>query len=634
LAVERGFCGGGVSDDQATVRVAWVSCDPRMGYIKSMDNKWRTHELVVSGEGSGVDLVDHEWLLTNGTGAYAMGTSAGINTRRYHGLFVAATKPPVGRVMAVNQFHEQLLLEGCDSSQGLAFTSCSFVDPNGGGVISPRGHTMLRRFEKGLSVRWVYRCGGAGLGLGGLEVEFVRELWLGWEQQAAVLRYEVRGFEGGQPAALPGGVLRLSPMLTLRDFHSLTRMETAGAVSIEIKEKGVVSICRGDLAVTLQCEGAEFVGVAPPSDPWWYGIDYPLERERGQEDLEDYFVPGRFEVELGVEHEAVASVTLAFGDQPVEGGVWLGTDREGHLEGILKALHAGVDGDDSTKRVMAIASDDFVVSRRFRGRSLKTVMAGYPWFSDWGRDTFISLPGLLLTTGRFEEARLILSVFSEAIQDGLIPNRFDDYDESVAHYNSVDASLWFVNAAMAYVKASGDEAAWGGWLADAAIKVVDSFLRGTVYDIRMAGDGLVTAGSPSTQLTWMDAACDGVVFTPRHGKAVEINALWHHGLCCLTEMVDGKQEAAEYREQAEQCAASFREQFWWDEKGCCHDVLVPISGNHADGGFAPDGGQKSSICFCRIFSVNRSLRGHSFNSFGRQFPIGGGIRLSLCRVCC
>ncbi len=535
-----------------------------------MDSNWRTHDLTIETGQPALDWLDREWLLTNGTGAYAMGTAPGINTRRYHGLLVAATKPPVGRVVTVNQMLEQLTVKHAGKEQSFDFSSCSFRASDGNEVLSPQGHTMLTRFERGLSVRWTYRAAVDA----DLDIEFTRQLCLHWQEQAATLHYALRAFSNGKPADLPQGVLYISPMLTLRDFHATLRMQNAGSLSLEIKDNGVATVHRQDTAVTLQCDTAKFVGINPAkSDPWWHDVHYELETRRGQDDVEDYFVPGRYEAEFKPCAEVKLALTLAFGDQPAKPCNPDQADRGKYLAPVYDHLKSKGDRDELLSRAFAIAADDFIVTRRFRDKPLKTVLAGYPWFADWGRDTQISLPGLLLATGRFEEARSTLEVFAAAIKDGLVPNRFDDFDPTAAHYNSVDASMWFVHAAMEYVRLTKDKQSWDGWLADAAVQVVDAFLRGTVYDIRMSGDGLITAGSPDTQLTWMDAACNGVVFTPRHGKAVEINALWYNALVGLAELfaTSNKPVADHYTKLAKRVKRAFAKVFWDDELGYLRD---------------------------------------------------------------
>jgi predicted glycogen debranching enzyme len=209
-----------------------------------------------------------------------------------------------------------------------------------------------------------------------------------------------------------------------------------------------------------------------------------------------------------------------------------------------------------------------------------TILAGYPWFADWGRDAMISLPGLLLTTGRYADARRVLAGFARHARDGIIPNCFDDKggggEGGGALYNPVDASLWFVHAACASLSASGDREGFRGRIRDACLDVIDAYKHGTT-NIRMDDDALIAAGDETTQLTWMDAKRDGVTFTPRHGKAVEINALWHHDLLALADAIepDDAARADELRLLAGRVAESFRRVFWNEDKQCCFDAVSP-----------------------------------------------------------
>jgi predicted glycogen debranching enzyme len=203
-----------------------------------------------------------------------------------------------------------------------------------------------------------------------------------------------------------------------------------------------------------------------------------------------------------------------------------------------------------------------------------TILAGYPWFGDWGRDTFIALPGLLLETERFAEAREVFRTFASAQKEGLIPNRFSDYGDG-CDYNSVDASLWYIHAADSYVRASGDEAFWREVLEPVCARVVDAYTAGTQFDIRMDDDGLVRCGNEQTQITWMDAKFGDIVFTPRHGKPVEINALWYHALCLLAERAEqaASCKAQRYGGLAERVARSWQERFWNEADDCLYDVV-------------------------------------------------------------
>ena len=223
---------------------------------------------------------------------------------------------------------------------------------------------------------------------------------------------------------------------------------------------------------------------------------------------------------------------------------------------------------------LAEAAGQFVVKRRMGEQWLTSIIAGYPWFADWGRDTMISLPGLLLCTRRLAEARAVLLAFARHLRNGLIPNFFHDTDPPA--YNTVDASLWFVHATREYLRLSNDSNC--AEIIDACRAIISAYRNGTDLHIRMDEDGLVTSGDETSQLTWRDAKRDGVVFTPRHGKAVEICSLWHNALCCLAELTDRDDEATELRELADRVARSFQRSFWWPERECLHDVLLPLDG--------------------------------------------------------
>lgn len=540
----------------------------------AMDRDWCTHDFAI--EGNALALNSQDWLLTNGTGAFSMGSVSGANQRRYHGLLIAATRPPVGRVVALNQMLEQLTLKKGDAEHKLEFTTCQFPGRGNGepDAFAPAGHTMLCRFQKGLSVCWTYTWG---------KLVFIREVFLHWQQQAATIRYVIKGLsEVGETAQL-----RLSPMVTLRDFHSLLHKDQAGHFTIDSRidgvtvkrENGAGLPANEPVAVTFRCEQASRFD---RTRDWWYNLVYRVESERGQDDREDNFIPGAFEVGLDPKQDQqIITVTVALGNAAADPLVGLGNARQDHLAPILKHLSGGGGGagvsDDVAKyrKALTIAADDFVVGRTIKGRKLSTILAGYPWFADWGRDTFIALPGLLIETGRFAEARNTLQVFADSIRNGLVPNRFDDYDDNAAHYNTVDGSLWFIQAALRYVEVTGDQESWKNWLSAACQSIMEAYIKGTDYDIRMAGDGLITAGNSSTQLTWMDAACGGVVFTPRCGKAVEINALWY---ACLTGMAtvikkDHKPTSDHYLKLAARVKRAFAKNFWNDNLNCLADVV-------------------------------------------------------------
>jgi predicted glycogen debranching enzyme len=547
-----------------------------------MNNDQPTHRLPFEGEPD--SFRRREWLLSNGTGAYAMGTALGCNTRRYHGLLIAASQPPVGRIVSLNQVFEQLWLTPKQNAEAapqvLELMTGQFMDDRGHTIDAPRGFAYLQQFERGLSVQWTYGWGA---------VQVTRQLLLHDHTQAATVRYTVAGLQ----AAGYEAQLRLSPMMSLRDFHAVLREPEHGA--FEVDDRGdAITVHREAAKATLSCPGSQFTH----EPAWWYQFFYAADADRGQDEREDLFVPGFFE--QAVSDGTSLSLTVSLGGDSVEPiannqakGQRLDSITRA-LEPVAKSFDQGIGAtsleDESPapgellQHTLAVAADDFVVKRPLKGQNLSTILAGYPWFADWGRDTFIALPGLLLTTGRLEEAAAVLRVFAEAIDQGLVPNRFDDYTEAAAHYNTVDASLWFIEAALQYLQASGDQTSWNDWLAQACMAIVDAYEAGTGRDAQSGqamikmdpADGLIAAGSNETQLTWMDAACGGVVFTPRPGKAVEINALWHNALAGLAKHLPKSQAKAakHYQALAARVQQHFTDTFWSEPAGYLFDHVA------------------------------------------------------------
>jgi predicted glycogen debranching enzyme len=541
-----------------------------------------THHLEHRSETDPTPLLEHEWLLTNGVGGFAMGTALGANTRRYHGLLIAAARPPVDRVVVLHQVFEELVLTAGDgTTQALSLGPMLFRDERGKRVTAPDCADLLRRFDHGLDAVWSYAWGGLAL---------TRRLVLHDGEPACTLHYDLHGLNGVCERA----ELRLRPMLTLRGFHDLShRADVQHA--IEARADGdTLYAARGDRSAVYRTAGAECV-----SDPqWWERVDYPIERHRGLGDREDYAAPAVFRLPLPATDDAAVRFTAALGGSPASPQDGPERRRQ-RLRPIIDALteqtqdenQDDADRHGALPRILARAADDFIVRRDVAGRTLSTIIAGYPWFADWGRDTFIALPGLLLCTGRADEARDTLAAFAGALRGGLVPNRFDDDDPTLAHYNTVDASMWFVHSALAYLDHTNDRDAWDGWLADACLQIVEGYRTGTHADphaggepvpIAMQPDGLIAAGHAHSQLTWMDAAAPDAggrphVFTPRPGKCVEINALWYSALVQLAQRlpVSYKTERKRYAELAARTAASFSEAFWSDDLGHLVDHLAP-----------------------------------------------------------
>jgi len=364
-------------------------------------------------------------------------------------------------------------------------------------------------------------------------VRVVKELQLLWMQNVTAVRYTVQPPDGRTME------LSLLPFVSLRDFHGIRR---AGDIHFDVnaRERQVqVSVHSHRHSTHVWSDGSRFVN----QGDWWYGHKYPIETDRGLDDTEDLYTPGRFMAEVS----GPTTVTLWAGIEPGEYD-W---DEELRRRREATAVATRAATSPAMKKLSRAANDFVVFRRNPDGEPGTSVIAGYPWFADWGRDTFISLPGLLLTTKRFAQARQVLSVFARYVSEGMIPNRFDDYNND-PHYNTVDASLWFIHAAHEYARLSGEADTYESILLPACRQIVHGYRQGTRFGIRMdERDGLITQGDEHTQLTWMDAKCGGVAFTPRQGKPVEINALWYNALRLMGE-----------NELADRVQASFPAAFW------------------------------------------------------------------------
>jgi len=456
-----------------------------------------------------------EWLLTNGIGSYASGTVVGCNTRRYHGLLCAATKPPVGRVMTLNRMAETVYLDNnLDRLHELSLNQF-------GSSFHPRGEKFLRFFEVNGVARWKYLVDG---------VSVIKELQILWQQNTIALRYRI---EMDRPRPVE---LHLTPFFSMRDFHSLRRAEGYEPQYV-ISQRNLL-VRESDVSLTLSADAGKFV----EKRDWWFGHTYDIESERGLDDTEDLFTPGSFTVQA---FNSTTVTIVASTDPSAKPVDW-------NAELSRRTLATGFRAPKTqTQERLFRAANDFVVRRKSPdGSDGSTILAGYPWFADWGRDTMISLPGLLLCTNRFKEAAQVLTVFAAYVSEGMIPNRFDDYTNE-PHYNTVDASLWFIHACFEYLRASEDKSTFESKLLPACHAIIEGYKRGTRYDIHMdPRDGLIVQGNPQTQLTWMDAKCGEIAFTPRQGKAVEINALWYHALRLLNNPL------------ADQVQQSFKKAFW------------------------------------------------------------------------
>ncbi len=499
-----------------------------------------------------------EWLVTNGLGGYASTALDGTPVRSYSGWLVAALQPPVGRTVLVGAILERATVDGVTCELGALDRVDGERDPDGG--------RWIERFElDGMRPAWRYAVGGTVL---------EKTAWMANGRNTTYVRYRV--VRGGPVA------LEVIPLVTHRDHHALRPMDRRPVTTTPLPDG--LEVTWPGVAMRLQVRGspagARVSAQAGGSDPGWIrGIRHVLETERGLADASDLAVPGRFDVELA----EGATWTLVLSSEPaaavdLDATATLAASRARDLELLEWAHSAGADTGDALVRQLVLAADQFIVARPIlgqRGPGL-SVIAGYPWFNDWGRDTMIALPGLCLATGRLEDAAAILRSFSTWVRDGLLPNNFPDAERAEPAYHTVDAALWYVHAAEAYRAVTGDEGLIDELL-PALREILDCYVAGTRFGIGAdPADGLVRAGEPGVQLTWMDAKAGDWVVTPRIGKPVEIQALWVHACRIVARLCRdrGDQSAADrYARLGERAAEAFRARFWNPDRGCLFDVV-------------------------------------------------------------
>jgi predicted glycogen debranching enzyme len=494
-----------------------------------------------------------EWSVTNGIGGFASGTVSDVLTRRYHGLLFAALQPPLGRTLLLSKLDAAVEYE----NRWYPLSANRWAD----GSLEPCGFAHLDRFTlDGTIPTWSYAFS---------DVRIDRAIWMEHGQNATYVRYTLR--EASAPVTLT-----VKALVNARDYHELTRAYGLND-PIAIDGRTVrVRMYAGAPELVLHSDGGEMLA----GDGWYYGFRLGAETERGLDDLEDHF------------HAVTVRATLRSGDAltvtalsgaPADESATSYERRRSRDDAILQGwrnMPAAIDGTPQWIEQLVLSADQFIVERNTAGGTGQTVIAGYPWFGDWGRDTMIALPGLALVTGRAAIARDVLATFARFVDRGMLPNRFPDAGEA-PEYNTVDATLWYVEAVRQYVDATGDAASLER-IFPALEEIVAWHCTGTRYGIHVdPADGLLYAGEDGVQLTWMDAKVGDSVVTPRTGKAVEINALWHNALVAMTAFAQRLGKSGEaYRELANRTASSFG-RFWNDASGYCFDVIDGPYGDDA-----------------------------------------------------
>ena len=487
-----------------------------------------------------------EWLETNGRGGFSSGTVAGANTRRYHALLLTAQKPPCERVVLVNHLEEWLEVDG----QAIPLSANLYPD-----TIHPEGYQRCIGFTTEPWPTWTYDCHGAIV---------QREIFCVRDRDLVVIRWTLTRM------VKHAVTIRVRPMVSGRDYHATHHMNESLRTAATIGRNNVVSWHPyNGLSPVQAFQNGEY-----RHDPMWFrAIQLPIEQQRGLDCEEDWWSPGEFTYQFD---DGVVA-TLVLSSEPDDS-----VDVTALTEGERKrraGLRASAPPADSLTSELYCAGDAYFSARGIR----QTIVAGYPWFTDWGRDTFISLPGLCLVTGRWEMAWHTIESFVAHISQGMIPNRFPDVSEQ-PDYNSIDASLWFVHAIDRYFTYSNDETRVRSVAWPAVKRIIDGYRQGTRYNIHMDDDGLIAGGVSDVQLTWMDAKVGEWVVSPRHGKPVEIQALWARALeigARLATRFGEPDYEMRCRKDRTRAVSSFREKFWNESGGFLYDVIDGPEGDDA-----------------------------------------------------
>ncbi len=496
--------------------------------------------------------VEKEWLETNGIGGYASSTIVGVNTRGYHGLLVAATQPPLGRMLLLSQIEETLII----GDRRYEISCNQYL-----GAVHPEGYRYLNGFTLHPFPTFTYIVD---------DTIVEKSVFLLHGRNAAFITYKI--------VRSPGIVtLELRPLIACRDIHG--RMRENQNLNMEIRRtNGSISMSPPGirLFISARVKDARFQA----SGCCYRNFEYQMEAYRGQDSREDLYSPGYFVCTLkqGEETTLVAATENPSGldvetsrrqELKRRNLIW----ERRHLACIVPYLNT-----------LMMAADQFLVKR---GDDLFSIIAGYHWFGDWGRDTMIALPGLTLVTGKHDAAKGILRAFARYCDRGMIPNRFPEASEH-PDYNTVDASLWFVHAVKKYLDYTSDLDFIESELFHVLTQIIHHYVNGTRYNIHMDADCLIYAGEPGTQLTWMDAKIGDLVVTPRCGKAVEINALWYNALRIVQELsmkLGNSEWFARCEHLAGKAKRSFNQVFWNEAENCLYDY---VDGDYRDAAIRPN----------------------------------------------
>lgn len=498
-----------------------------------------------------------EWITANGLGGYASSTVIGCNTRRYHGLLVSSGWKEKERMVLLSKLEETIKI-----GHKYYYLGTNRYTDN---YIHPHGYRHIRKFEQAPFPRMIFTID---------DITVTKEIFMPYGRNTTVIRYNV--FGGNRDFNFI-----LNPLFAIKDFHELQKENRVFDTGQVFSDSTLCLSPYPDLpAVRLKMPGMAFKELKN----WYKNFTLLKEEERGLNYTEDLYNPGYFYT--GEVKNFKIDVVVTTEEEIQEDIDALYKDALERVEELFET--AEVSHDDTDEKSLVLAADLHIVKPPGAADETRTtIVAGYPWFGDWGRDTFISLPGITLCAGRLQEARDILLAFSHQCKDGLIPNRFADLGRE-ASYNTVDASLWYINAAYEYTRYTGDYDFIGKNIYSTCQSIMEFYEKGTLYGIKMDGDGLINAGEEGYQLTWMDAKVGDKVITARMGKPVEISALWYNALRIMGELAEqfkDKKAAEKYRAMAETTRKSFNEKFWNEQGGCLYDVITE---NGKDDSFRPN----------------------------------------------
>ena len=490
-----------------------------------------------------------EWLVTNGIGGFASGTISGSLTRRYHGLLIAALKPPLGRTLLVAKFDETVEIR----KHLFELNTNNWAS----GTISPHGYHYIESFYLDGSIpTWIFSLD---------DVLFKKQIWMRKGENTTFVRYS---YLRAGPESIDISIIART---NAKDYHGLTHKNVAPQIEIESGPYGMsFSVPHIPVRYYLLSTNARSQII----NSWEQNFYLAAEAERGESSIEDHLTAGVFTASL-LEGQSVTIVASTNSQTELDSNKSL-EERKDYEEELISRSNLF---QDPVVGQLILAADQFIADRPTNENPEgKTILAGYPWFSDWGRDTMISLPGLTLATGRPEIARDILKTYAVFIDQGMLPNRFPDHGE-MPEYNTADATLWFFEAVRAYVAETGDLTTLGE-LFPALEDIINWHLHGTRFQIHCdEKDGLLYAGSGNSQLTWMDVRIDNWPITPRIGKPVEINALWFNALCSMIEFTNHLGKTTSIYEDASKKTKLGFKRFWNPQKNCLYDVIDGPTGD-------------------------------------------------------